>query len=532
MADFAHCSDLIQGYRDQLVHWLEPCPAPLLHWLYGSGLITQSEYFSLLEVRHKENQVISILERVSHKPAESQIFLGKLKELQEIYSPDLQHWLQETVLQRSKMELFIIPPAALQNHHRLLLTQSEKLHTDMEDTEPCKCPEVYYPNLVLLNRPYSSPTSHDYLQLASHQTWLRSYHASSHLDPCHLFSPFPQDSSSPHRVMLSGPAGIGKTVLVQKVLHYWALGRAFQGFLCVLDFSFQELNLITTSQSLEELICTKFTHLSRVLPALLERSTELLLILDGLGEFRHPLDSKHPCLWPDESGHVKDLVYGLLYGTLLPESTILVTSRSSVPLPPELFNRHVFILGLQEAQVKDYISQSFQSSSHGMEVMNYLSTHHALANFTFIPLYCFILCTALGQYFPDEGAIRASPPSTVTELYLLYVCTILKFHKPPSQPEEAMQWDLRRDKDVLLQLGQLAYAGLLRGQTVFYADELQEFGFGLQNLPPVYLNQIFFKETNGIYSFFHLTIQEFLAALYSVVNLGFNAGELTDCLDL
>ncbi|XP_070806114.1 NACHT, LRR and PYD domains-containing protein 12-like [Pituophis catenifer annectens] len=552
MADFARCSHLIQGYWDQLVHWLEPCPAPLLHWLHGSALITRSEYFSLLEVRPKKNQVMSILERVCYEPAASQIFLEKLKELQEIYNPELQRWLQETVFMRSKTELFIIPPdmqknnsstfrkgldrqlkAALQNHRRLLLTQTEKLRTDIEDTEPCKCPEVYYPDLLLLNRlSYSNPTSHDYLQLASHQTWLRSYHASSHLDLCHLFSPFPQESSLPHRVMLSGPAGIGKTVLVQKILHYWALGRAFQGFLCVLDFSFQELSLITTNQSLEDLIRHKFAHLNSVLFALLERPRELLLILDGLDEFRHPLDSKHPCLWPEESGHVKDLVCGLLYGTLLPESTILVTSRSSVPLPPELFNRHVLVLGLQEAQVKDYVSQFFQSSRHGTEVMSYLSVHHGLANFTFLPLYCFILCTALDQCFPDEGVNRVSLPNTITELYLLYVCPILKLHQPPSGQDEAMKWDLRWEKNLLLQLGQLAYVGLLRGQTVFYADELHEFGFDLQNLPPVYLNQIFFKETDEIYSFFHLTVQEFLAALYSVVNLDFNAGELTYCLDL
>ncbi|XP_013907268.1 PREDICTED: NACHT, LRR and PYD domains-containing protein 12-like, partial [Thamnophis sirtalis] len=578
MDDNAHCSLLIQGHWDQLLHWLEPCPAPLLHWLYGSGFITRSEYYSLLEVRPKKNQVTFILERVSQEPGASQILLEKLKELQEIYSPELQHWLQQTVFKRSNTELFIISPdpplktssrnwlmfwqnrkyklprisadmqknnssafrrgldrqlkAALQSHRRLLLNQTENLRTTMEDTEPCNCPEAYYPDLLLLNRPYYSPTSHDYLQLASHQTWLRSYHASSHLDLCQLFVPFPRESALPHRVMLCGPAGIGKTVIVQKILHYWALGRAFQGFLCVLDFSLQELSLVTGTQSLEELICHKFPHLSKVLFALLERPKEILLILDGLDEFRHPLGSKHPCLWPDEAGHVKDLVCGLLNGTLLPEATILVTSKSSVSLRPELFNRHVLILGLQEAQVKDYISQFFQTSGHGTEVMSYLSTQHGLTNLTFIPLYCFILCTALDGYFSEEGFNRASPPSTVTELYLLYVRTVLKLHQPPSGQGEAMPQDLRREKDLLLQLGHLAYIGLLKGQTMFYADELQELGFDPRDLPPVYLSQIFFKESSEIYSFFHLTVQEFLAALYSVVNLDFNAGELTDCLDL
>ncbi|KAM6427767.1 NACHT, LRR and PYD domains-containing protein 12-like [Liasis olivaceus] len=570
MADFAGCSHLIQDYWDQLVCWLEPCPAPLLHWLHGSGLITQSEYFSLLESSPRKNQVIAILERVNHKPVESQIFLEKLKELHEIYSPDLQHWLQENVSKPSVAEPFLILPdppskkkkpkkyklpqisadmqknncsafrrglnrqikAALQNYRRWLLTQTDKLRTNVEDIDPYKCPAIYYPDLLLLNRPYSSPTSHDYMQLASQQAWLRSFHASSHLDLRHLFSPLPQKSSPPHRVMLSGPAGIGKTITVQQILHNWALGTAFQGFLCVLDFSFQELSLITTAQSLEELICCKFTHLNGVLPALLERPRELLLILDGLDEFRHPLDSKQPCLWSCVSAHVKDLVCGLLYGTLLPESTILVTSRSSITLPSDLFNRHVFVLGLQEAQVKDYFFQFFQSPKYGMDVLSYISSHHSLANFTFIPLYCFILCTALGQYFPDEGMKQASPPSTITEIYLLYVFTILQLRKPPSQQEEAIKCDLTRDEDLLLQLGHLAYAGLLRGQTVFYADDLQEFGFDPQNLPSAYLNQIFFKETNEVYSFFHLTIQEFLAALYSVIILDFDAGELTSCLDL
>ncbi|KAH0631391.1 hypothetical protein JD844_005692 [Phrynosoma platyrhinos] len=524
MAAPSDCSLLIQEHRERLLRWIEPNPAPLLRRLRDCELLTQPEYFSLLETNPKTNQVIALLERVSRKPEESQKFLEELQELRETYSDQEQS--NDLPFRRGLSRQL---KAALQNHRRSLLTRTEKLCTNVDDTESCGHIEIRYTDLLLSDSPRSGSASHDYLHLASRRTRFYSFHAPRRLALSQLVSPLTGEHSPPLRVMLSGAAGIGKSVAAQKILHDWALGASFQGFLCLLDFSFRELSLITTPKSLEELIRKKHVHLSEVVPELLGRPGELLVILDGLDEFRHPLDSQNPCLRSDQSAHIKELVHGLVCGTLLPESTIVVTSRPSASLPEDLFDRHIVILGFQEEHVREYFFRFFRDPKRATAVLSYISTHDGLASLSFIPLYCFILCTALGEFFPSAGGMEASPPSTITEVYRQYLCTILRLHKSPSGGQNCT---LGRVKDLVLQLGKLAYAATLRKRTVFYTDELRGFGFDPQNLPGSFLNRIFFKENDEVYGFFHLTIQEFLAAMYSVVTLDPSTEELTSCLDL
>lgn len=421
---------------------------------------------------------------------------------------------------------------ALQSYRRSLLTRTERLCTNVDDTESCGHIEIRYTDLLLSDSPRSAPTSHDYLQVASRRTRLYSFHAPRRLVLRQLFSSMPGERSPPRRVMLSGAAGIGKSIQVQKILHDWALGAAFQGFLCLLDFSFRELSLIKAPLSLQDLIQNKHPHLSGVLSELLDWPGELLVILDGLDEFRHTLENKNGCLKIDQPAHVQDLVCGLLHGTLLPKSTILVTSRPSASLREDLFDRHVVILGFQEEQVKDYFFRFFRNPERATAVLGYIAAHEGLVSLSFIPLYCFILCTALGDFFPCAGVQEASPPSTITEVYRQYLCSILRSYQPPLQQSGGPSCALGKARDLILQLGRLAYAALLRGKILFYADELLGFGFDPQNLPGTFLNRIFSKEKDEVYYFFHLTIQEFLAALYAVAVLDHSATELTSCLDL
>ncbi|XP_054854883.1 NLR family CARD domain-containing protein 3-like [Eublepharis macularius] len=591
-----------QALLIQLLRWIEPNPAPLLRRLYDCGLLSQSEYFSLLEISPKANQVIALLDRVSQEPREREEFLHQLRGLQEAYCPELQHWLQKNCPEQEekgeapksqpdaklskkshrswkfwKVKEFKIPEksvskafshslatpahslrcckefydyegkdnsltfrralsrqckAALHCHRRWLMTRTEKLCTNVDDTESCGHMEIRYTELLLSDRPSPGSTGHDYLQLASRRARLYSVHAPRRLALRQLFSALAGEQFPPRRVMLSGAAGIGKSVAAQKILHDWALGAAFQRFLCVMDFSFRELSLMTAPQSLEGLIRTKHPHLNNVLHELLEKPGELLVILDGLDEFRHPLESKNACFRVDQSAPIKDLVHGLLCRSLLPESTIVVTSRPSATLPEDCFDRHFVILGFQEEQVKDYFSRFFRDSELAAAVFSYVSAHEGLASLSFIPLYCFILCTALGEFFPQVRAREVSPPSTITEVYRQYLCTILQSQAPAQPQAGGPNCVLGRAHSLLLQLGKLAYSALLRGKILFYTDELHEFGFDLKNLPGAFLNRIFTKEKDEVYCFFHLTIQEFLAALYSVAILDPGGQELTSCLDL
>ncbi|XP_067413572.1 NACHT, LRR and PYD domains-containing protein 12-like [Emydura macquarii macquarii] len=560
---------LIQQHRQPLLCWIQGNPEPLLRWLHDAKALSQTEYFTLLETAPQTNQVIALLEWVSQGAERSLHFLEALRELQEVYGPDLQRWLQETYPEKQRPQPPAqpdspIPPkpqysfllkilgkkarkykpaperpggervgnlsfrkapsaqlkAALQRHRASLLKHTQQLCTNVRDARSCAHIEIRYTPLLLLDSPTAPPAGHEHLALAAHRARLLPLHAPHRVPLRHLLSPLTPGSQPPRRVALSGPAGIGKSVAVQKILHDWALGAAFQGALCTLDFCCRELNQVPDSVTLEGLISTKRPHLQEVLPELLARPRDLLILLDGLDEFRHPLTGGTPCRWTNRPAHVKQLVRGLSDGTLLPGASVVVTSRPCPALSSTSFDRHLLVLGFDKDQVDDYFFRFFQDAERAAAVLGYISSHQGLAGLCFIPLYCFILCTALGEFFPASGAAVPSPPTTITEVYHCYLATILGQSWSPGTGQ------------LVLRLGRLAYATLLVGKILFTPDELREFGFDPQDLPGTFFNPIFSREDHKVYCFFHLTVQEFLAALYCVATLDSSAEELTACLDL
>nr|XP_032659181.1 NACHT, LRR and PYD domains-containing protein 12-like [Chelonoidis abingdonii] len=525
--------ELIQQHRQALLRWIKGNPHALLRRLHDTEVLSQAEYFALLETAPEMNQVIALLEWVSQGVERSRCFLEALRELQEEYGAELQQWLQEkypekkrpcpplqpdnpnppksnhTFLQKilrkknKKYEPTPEPPgeertgnlnfrkapsaslkAVLQRHRASLLRHTQQLCTNACDARSCALIEIRYTPLLLLDHP--GPIQ------------------------------------GPRRVALSGAAGIGKSVTMQKILHDWALGAAFQGPLCALDFSCRELSMMSSPVTLEGLICTKRPHLQEVLPELLARPGDLLILVDGLDEFRHPLDGGTPCHRPGQPAHVKELLHGLIDGTLLPGAAVVVTSRPCLALSSIPFDRHLLILGFDEDQVEDYFRRFFRDAERAAAVQGYISGHQGLAGLCFIPLYCFILCTALGEFFPAGRAADPSPPTTITEVYRCYMATILGTGWSP-EPGSRQQ---------VLGLGRLAYAGLLAGKILFTPAELREFGFDPQDLPGTFFNPIFSREDHQVYCFFHLTVQEFLAALYCVAALDPGAEDLMPCLDL
>ncbi|EMP23818.1 NACHT, LRR and PYD domains-containing protein 12 [Chelonia mydas] len=526
-----HYPQLIQQQREPLLRWLPGSPQPLLRRLHDREALSQAEYFALLETAPQANQVIALLEWVSQGAERSRCFLEALWELQEEYGAELQQWLEEKYPEKRRPWPPLQPdnPKPPKSNHTFL---RKILRKNTKKYEPTPEPPVLRPQQdvmeeVWAGRGLAQPSS-------GARTWVLP---PSKKDTCplsdrwgaHREPELPKGSErpterygAPRRVALSGAAGIGKSVTVQKILHDWALGAAFQGPLCALDFSCRELSLVPSPVTLEGLICAKRPHLQEVLPELLARPGDLLVLVDGLDEFRHPLDGGTACHRPGHPAHVKELVRGLIDGTLLPGAAIVVTSRPCPALSGIPFDRHLLILGFDEDQMEDYFRRFFRDAERAAAVQGYISGHQGLAGLCFIPLYCFILCTALGEFFPARRAADPSPPTTITEVYCCYLTTILG-HSWSPEPGAGQ---------LVLRLGHLAYATLLAGKILFTPAELREFGFDPQDLPGTFFNPIFSGEDQQVYCFFHLTVQEFLAALYCVAALDPGPEPLMPCLDL
>uniref|UniRef100_A0A3Q1IW22 NACHT LRR and PYD domain-containing protein n=1 Tax=Anabas testudineus TaxID=64144 RepID=A0A3Q1IW22_ANATE len=137
-----------------------------------------------------------------------------------------------------------------------------------------------------------------------------------------------------------------------------------------------------------------------------------------------------------------------------------------------------------------------------------------------IPVFCWITATVLEHMLTTEQ--RGELPKTLTDLYshFLLVQTKRKKNKYDEGHETSPQELTEADREVLLKLGRLAFEHLEKGNIMFYQEDLEQCGLDVTEAL-VYsgvCTEIFKRESvifqKTVYCFVHLSIQEFLAAVY------------------
>ncbi|KAI3354981.1 hypothetical protein L3Q82_004772 [Scortum barcoo] len=115
---------------------------------------------------------------------------------------------------------------------------------------------------------------------------------------------------------------------------------------------------------------------------------------------------------------------------------------------------------------------------------------------------------------------RGELPKTLTDLYFLLVQTKRKKLKFDEGHETSPQELMEADRKLLLKLGRLAFEHLEKGNIMFYQEDLEQCGLDVTEAS-VYsgvCTEIFRRECvifqKTVYCFVHLSIQEFLAAVY------------------
>nr|XP_042703370.1 NACHT, LRR and PYD domains-containing protein 3-like [Chrysemys picta bellii] len=317
----------------------------------------------------------------------------------------------------------------------------------------------------------------------------------------------------PLSVMVSGVAGVGKTTLVQKFIFDWATGKHYQKFAFLFFFKFREVN--EEKMSLESLICQTYPPLWDKLPRVLEDPEKLLFIFDGLDESKTDLklrsrEAHELCMNPGDVKPVTVIVASLLKQTLLKGCSVLLTSRPSklTSLEPGVFQRVASIVGFLSKERERYFSVFFGDERVSRETFAYVRDSQVLYTLCYNPSYCWITCTALKPCFIARAGRPRPAPKTVTQLFVSYVTHIMANHTQ-ERPEP------QRMRDTLISVGWLAEYGITDRTLVFQSHHLQvanvEFspfltGFLVENPQAEGSSQV-------TYSFLHLTIQEFFAAL-------------------
>ncbi|KAM4619228.1 protein NLRC3-like isoform 2-T3 [Polymixia lowei] len=349
-----------------------------------------------------------------------------------------------------------------------------------------------------------------------------------------IFKPLPGQVEPIRTLLTKGVAGIGKTVLTQKFTLDWAEDKTNHDIKFTFPFTFRELNLLKGKKySLVELLHRFFIETKEAGICSFNKF-QVVFIFDGLDECRLPLDFQTNEIWTDvtESTSVDVLLTNLIKGKLLPSARLWITTRPAAAnqIPPECVDMVTEVRGFTDPQKEEYFRKRFRNETQASRIISHMKTSRSLHIMCHIPVFCWITATVLEHVLRTDE--RGKMPKTLTEIYIhfLRVQTIQGNVKYHGRAETDPHWNTENNK-MILSLGQLAFEQLEKGNLIFYEKDLKESGIDIK-AAAVYsgvFTQIF-KEECGLYQdkvfcFVHLSIQEFLAAVYvfvSFINNGVN----------
>ncbi|XP_047194603.1 NACHT, LRR and PYD domains-containing protein 12-like isoform X1 [Hippoglossus stenolepis] len=345
----------------------------------------------------------------------------------------------------------------------------------------------------------------------------RFHHATTEetiIKASNIFKPNSKQEKRIRTVLTQGIPGVGKTVCVQKFTLSWAEGEENQDIAFLFPLPFRELNpnIGEVDYSLMQLLHQFFPDMKSL--ETLGNECRVLFIFDGLDETLLPLNFKHNKVLRDETepASLDVLITNLITGDLLGNALIWITSRPAAAsrIPRKHIHQWTEVKGFADEQREEYFKRRLSDENLATRIINHVKSSRSLYTMCQIPVFCWITVTVMKKMLRDN--LTGVMPKTLTEMYAyLLLC----------QTDRMMEGHYPMESDsVVLKLAELAYRQLEKGKLIFYAADLKECGMDVKEAT-IYsgvCTELFVMEgrrRREVFSFVHLTIQEFLAAVYA-----------------
>lgn len=413
------------------------------------------------------DKVRKILDLVQSKGEEvSEFFLYVLQQLEDAYV-DLRLWLSEigfspSQLIRTKTIVNTDPVSRYTQQLRHQLGRDSKFMLCYAQKEDLLLEETYMDTLMELvgfnNENLGSLGGLDCL--LDHSTGVLNEHGET--------------------VFVFGDAGVGKSMLLQRLQSLWASGRLaskakfFFHFRCRMFSCFKESDTLTLQDLLFKHFCYPEQDPEEVFSFLLRFPHTALFTFDGLDELHSDFDmSRVPdscCPW--EPAHPLVLLANLLSGRLLKGAGKLLTARTGVEVPRQLLRKKVLLRGFSPSHLRAYARRMFPERTAQEHLLQQLDANPNLCSLCGVPLFCWIIFRCFQHFHTAfEGSSQLPDCAvTLTDVFLL----VTEVHLNRTQPISLMQRNTRSPAETLragwrtLQaLGEVAHRGTDRSLCVW-----------------------------------------------------------------
>ncbi len=351
-----------------------------------------------------------------------------------------------------------------------------------------------------------------------------------------IFMPATGENQNPKSILVTGKAGVGKTLFSQKLIRDWADDKLFQTQINTeipdLKFAylltFRQLNLLGDDRlSLRDILnrSSVLDEHSNIDESLFEyivnHSEEVLIVIDGYDEYSRQdyiasgLDEQYPND-VHEKMPVAALCTKLIKGKILRGSVVMITSRpdESDNIDGIHFDRYVEITGFSEQQVKEYIGKYFKENENMKNtVLDHIAKNENLVSFAHIPVLCFLMCSYMEYILKKDVPSTDALPVKTSDLYFEVVNRFVQDHNKKEIPSEV----------TIDKLSELAAQLLQEKRFLFVEEDMKKFSLqeieslrasGLLHCGPPFRKS--FSQMTKYFCFTHLTIHEYLASRWFV----------------
>ena len=400
--------------------------------------------------------------------------------------------------------------------YRQSLPDEEKLYTEIE------CSKYYINLAVISSEEVTRQEADEFTRRTLHGLTEEVMRKKTPIALQDILKPG-HDSKPVRCVLIEGAPGAGKSTLAWELCHKWEELESVKAFKLVVLVQLREKSA-QEAQKLSDLFPQSINTIIKDVLDSIGKGKDILLVLDGFDEL------------PREQRQKNSVYIQLVKGLVLPEATVIITSRPSVSadfirLCQHSIDKRLEILGFTGEQVTEYSKSVFSESKEQCTAfLQYINGAPIIKGMMYLPLNAVIIA----MIFKDNYGTDRPYPKTMSQLFDALTRSLIRRHLVHNRmitDDYCMPRPLQRVDDInklgqfmvcpqitmadqFFTIARMAYEGLLNEKYIFNRESKFDH-LGLM------------KKTKRIdvsvgpyysFCFLHLTLQEYMSAIHISLN--------------